>query len=95
MGTPRVQRVCQISGCDRSEIELTTEVDYFSIPLDFRQRFAGFDPVAVPVPRRARQIVIPGTPAYWRFDDHRDGALFPETASRSGTIPAMATISSR
>jgi Concanavalin A-like lectin/glucanases superfamily len=63
---------------ERQEIELTTDVDYFSIPLDFRQRFAGFDPVPVPVPRPARQIVIPGTLAYWRFDGHRDGALFPD-----------------
>lgn len=32
----------------RQEIELTSDVDYFTIPLDLRQRFAGFDPIAVP-----------------------------------------------
>jgi len=30
------------------------------------------------VPRPARQIVIPGTVAYWRFDGHDNGTLFPD-----------------
>ena len=50
------------------EAELTTEVDYFSIQMDFEQRFAGFAPVPGRPSRPAKQLVIPGTLAYWRFD---------------------------
>ena len=50
------------------EAELTTEVDYFSIQMDFDERFAGFAPVPVRPSRPAKQLVIPGTLAYWRFD---------------------------
>jgi hypothetical protein len=46
----------------------TTELDLFSIPIDFEQRFAGFAPTTPPPGRPASQIVIPGTLAYWRFD---------------------------
>jgi hypothetical protein len=46
----------------------TTEVDYFSVAIDFEQRFAGFAPTPPRPPRPAKQIVIPGTLAYWRFD---------------------------
>jgi hypothetical protein len=58
----------------REEIERTGPADYFSVPIDFEQRFAGFDPRPEPRPRPAREIVIPATVAYWRFDsrDLRD-----------------------
>ncbi|HEX4790266.1 MAG TPA: LamG-like jellyroll fold domain-containing protein [Actinospica sp.] len=57
------------------EAELTTAVDYFSIPLDFEQRFAAFAPVPSRPSRPAKQLVIPGTLAYWRFDaGHQDGS---------------------
>ena len=46
----------------------TTAVDYFSIPFDFEQRFAGFAPATPPPARSASQVIIPGTLAYWRFD---------------------------
>ena len=50
------------------EARLTTPVDYFSVAIDFTGRFAGFAPVASRPPRPARQLLIPGTLAYWRFD---------------------------
>jgi Concanavalin A-like lectin/glucanases superfamily/Calcineurin-like phosphoesterase len=50
------------------EARLTTAVDNFSIPINFDQRFAGFAPVPVRPARPARQVLIPGTLAYWRFD---------------------------
>jgi hypothetical protein len=53
----------------RKEIEQTGPQDYFSVPIDFEKRFAGFAPPAMPTPRPAREILIPGTVAYWRFDD--------------------------
>lgn len=51
------------------EARLTTPVDYFSMPIDFERRFAGFAPVPVRPGRPAKQLVIPGTLAYWRFDN--------------------------
>jgi hypothetical protein len=50
------------------EARLTTAVDYFSVAIDFGQRFAGFAPVPPRPSRPGRQLVIPGTLAYWRFD---------------------------
>ena len=51
------------------EVERTGAADYFSVPIDFRARFSGFDPVPLPAPRPARSVLVPGTLAYWRFDD--------------------------
>jgi hypothetical protein len=50
-------------------LRLTTPVDLFSMPIDFDKRFAGFAPVPVRPSRPAGQLVVPGTLAYWRFDD--------------------------
>src|ERR1700731_3738445 len=50
------------------EARLTTDVDYFSMPLDFQQRFSKFIPVKTRPPRPAKNEVVPGTLAYWRFD---------------------------
>jgi hypothetical protein len=49
-------------------VELTSDVDRFSIPIDFRTRFAGFAPPALPAPRPPRAVMPRGTVAYWRFD---------------------------
>lgn len=51
------------------ELELTSAVDYFSMEIDFEQRFAGFAPVKPRAARPARRVLVPGTLAYWRFDD--------------------------
>lgn len=49
-------------------LELTTDVDRFTLEIDFDARFAGFAPV-VPVPSRpAAAALVRGTVAYWRFD---------------------------
>jgi hypothetical protein len=50
------------------ESRLTTPVDYFSVDIDFAERFAGFEPITVPPGRPASEMLIPGTVAYWRFD---------------------------
>ncbi|MFI6830671.1 LamG-like jellyroll fold domain-containing protein [Kribbella sp. NPDC050241] len=50
------------------DLELTDDTNRFSIPIDFTERFASFDPVPVRPARPAAQLVIPGTAAYWRFD---------------------------
>jgi hypothetical protein len=57
------------------EIELTDDVNRFSVPIDFEKRFAGFAPVAVRPARPAKQLVIPGTAAYWRFDGPVSGQV--------------------
>ncbi|NUS83419.1 MAG: Tat pathway signal sequence domain protein [Streptomyces sp.] len=60
---------------ERGEIERTGPQDYFSVPIDFERRFAGFAPVAPRPARPASRMVIPGTVAYWRFDQgDRNGA---------------------
>ena len=49
-------------------VELTGDVDRFSVPIDFAGRFAGFAPPAAPAPRPPRAVMPRGTVAYWRFD---------------------------
>ncbi len=60
---------------ERQEIERTGAQDYFSVPIDFEQRFAGFAPVPPRPARPARPMLVRGTVAYWRFDGSRqDGS---------------------
>ena len=54
------------------EARLTTPVDYFSVPIDFEQRFAGFD---------ARRRSAPARPA-WQMVDPR--ARWPTGGSTRG-----------
>jgi hypothetical protein len=49
-------------------IELTSDVDRFSLAIDFDSRFAGFDPPVLPAPRPASAVIDRHTVAYWRFD---------------------------
>ena len=66
--------------------ELTTTVDRFSVPIDFAQRFSGFDPIAVRPARPAKEVLVPGTLAYWRFDAGRaNGSSFTTTQ----TVPDL------
>lgn len=51
------------------EVELTDDTNRFSVGIDFAERFAGFDPIPARPSRPAGQLVIPGTVAYWRFED--------------------------
>ncbi|NEB92772.1 LamG-like jellyroll fold domain-containing protein [Streptomyces bauhiniae] len=55
-------------------------VDNFSVPIDFKERFAGFDPVPVRPARPAARELVKGTLAYWRFD----GQGAPGTALAEG-----------
>ncbi|MBR7839220.1 metallophosphoesterase [Actinospica durhamensis] len=50
------------------DAELTSAVDYFSIPMNFDERFASFAPVPSRPSRPAKRMLVPGTLAYWRFD---------------------------
>lgn len=53
---------------EAEHVELTGDVDRFSIAIDFRARFAGFAPPDLPAPRPPRAVMPRGTVAYWRFD---------------------------
>jgi len=70
------QRYGSLNELGRQELELTSATDRFSIPIDFSQRFAGFDAVAPRPARPARAALVPGTLALWgRFGSGRDGAV--------------------
>ena len=64
----------------RLEAERSGAADYFSVEIDFGQRFGGFAPVPVPPGRPAKQELVPGTVAYWRFEGGQDGKPVPEGA---------------
>ncbi len=47
----------ELNALAAQEIELTSPADYFSVPIDFEQRFAGFAPVAPRKSRPARRML--------------------------------------
>ncbi|MER6365896.1 LamG-like jellyroll fold domain-containing protein [Kitasatospora sp. NPDC001527] len=59
------------------EVELTSDVDRFSLSIDFDRRFAGFAPVPQRPARRPAELLVRDTVAYWRFD----------AAGGAGTVP--------
>ncbi|MEV0480855.1 LamG-like jellyroll fold domain-containing protein [Streptomyces sp. NPDC050508] len=59
----------ELNALAAKELELTSKVDYFSMAIDFEKRFAGFAPVPPRKSRPARRMLLPGTLAYWRFDE--------------------------
>jgi hypothetical protein len=81
------------------EARLTTATDYFSVQIDFAQRFSGFDPIPVRPPRPAKEMLIPGTLAYWRFDSGRaDGTPFtsgqtiPDVSGHGNDFSTLVTV---
>ncbi|MGW1213735.1 LamG-like jellyroll fold domain-containing protein [Streptomyces sp. NPDC002499] len=62
----------EVNALAAKELELTSKVDHFSMEIDFEKRFAGFAPVPPRKPRPARRMLLPGTLAYWRFDEGGD-----------------------
>ncbi|MFJ9624938.1 LamG-like jellyroll fold domain-containing protein [Streptomyces sp. NPDC101181] len=56
------------SALEAETVELTGDVDRFSLAVDFDERFAGFAPIPVPAPRPPSAVMPRGTLAYWRFD---------------------------
>jgi hypothetical protein len=80
MGQPAEQRNLLAA----QEIELSTDIDYFSLSVDFESRFAGFAPLPQRPARPARQMLVPGTLAYWRFDGHPEGSAAGPAPDSSG-----------
>jgi hypothetical protein len=77
------KRPAERNPLDQLEVNLTDETNRFSLAIDFDQRFAGFAPVAERAVRPARDLVVPGTVAYWRFD---------AAAAPGSPVPTGATI---
>jgi hypothetical protein len=82
------------------EARLTTATDYFSIPINFTERFSGFDPVPVRPARPASEMLIPGTLAYWRFDqggangtDFTSGQQVPDVSGHGNDFSVLQTVS--
>lgn len=72
---------------EEETIELTSDVDRFTLDIDFEARFAGFAPVVPPAPRPASAVLLRGTVAYWRFDGAGyDGAGTPGAPVPAGTV---------
>lgn len=71
-------------------VELTGDVDRFSLDIDFTARFAGFAPPVLPQPRPARQVTDRRTVAYWRFDEPgmsvAEGAVVPDRTGHGNDL---------
>jgi hypothetical protein len=81
------------------EARLTTATDYFSIPINFTDRFSGFDPVATRAARPAKEMLIPGTLAYWRFDqggasgtNFTSGQVVPDVSGNGNDFSVLQTV---
>ncbi|WP_199430456.1 LamG-like jellyroll fold domain-containing protein [Qaidamihabitans albus] len=79
------RRPAQRTQLEAETVELTGDVDRFSVELDFDRRFAGFAPLVPPPPRPAGTVLLRDTVAYWRFDGSglvagRDGGPVPAGA---------------
>ncbi|GAA3558800.1 LamG domain-containing protein [Amycolatopsis ultiminotia] len=70
----------ELTELQRIEVERSTDVDYFSLDIDFDRRFSGFAPVPVPPPRPVRSQLVPGTVAYWRFEGGQADSAVPDDA---------------
>ncbi|GGW95248.1 LamG-like jellyroll fold domain-containing protein [Streptomyces lomondensis] len=57
---------------ERQEMELSGDADRFSVEIDFEERFSGFAPVPARPARPASTMLVPGTMAYWRFENPVD-----------------------
>ncbi|MFI9487253.1 LamG-like jellyroll fold domain-containing protein [Promicromonospora sp. NPDC052451] len=54
---------------ENEHVELSGDVDRFTVEIDFDERFAAFAPPVVPAPRPPSAVMPRGTVAYWRFDE--------------------------
>ena len=83
------QPVARRNELEQGEIELTDDTNRFSVPIDFAARFAGFDPQPVRPARPARELVIPGTVAYWRFDGAVGGKVVDQSGRGNDLTPVL------
>ena len=82
------------------EARLTTAVDRFSVPVDFERRLATLATLTAMVrpTHPAKNIVIPGTLTYWRFDAGANGAPFtasqkiPDLSGHGNDLSTLVTV---
>jgi hypothetical protein len=82
------------------EARLTTAVDNFAVPVDFRERFSGFAPATLlAAVRPSSPAVIPGTLAYWRFDNGgangtpvTSGQTIPDLSGHGNDLTTLVTV---
>jgi hypothetical protein len=72
---------------EAEHVELSGDVDRFTVEIDFDERFAAFAPPLLPTPRPPSAVMPRGTVAYWRFDE----AGFATTGA-DGTPVAPGTV---
>ncbi|MFC8796621.1 LamG-like jellyroll fold domain-containing protein [Promicromonospora sp. NPDC057138] len=82
---------------EAEHVELSGDVDRFTVEIDFDERFAAFAPPLLPAPRPPSAVMPEGTVAYWRFDGAGfDGAGFDgaglATAGADGAAVAPGTV---
>ncbi|MFJ8539418.1 LamG-like jellyroll fold domain-containing protein [Streptomyces sp. NPDC093591] len=71
---------------ERQEIELSGDADRFSVEIDFADRFSGFDPVPARPARPASRMLIPGTVAYWRFEQPVEDTTVRDLSGRGNDL---------
>ncbi|WP_369173910.1 LamG-like jellyroll fold domain-containing protein [Streptomyces sp. R28] len=76
---------------ERQEIELSGDADRFSVEIDFADRFSGFAPVPARAERPASRMLIPGTVAYWRFEQPVQGTTVRDLSGRGNDL-ALVTV---
>ncbi len=71
---------------ERQEIELSGDTDRFSVDIDFGDRFTGFAPVPARPARPASRLLIPGTVAYWRFEQPVAGGTVRDVSGHGNDL---------
>lgn len=71
---------------ERQEIELSGDTDRFSVDIDFADRFTGFAPVPARPARPASRLLIPGTVAYWRFEQPVAGGTVRDVSGHGNDL---------
>jgi hypothetical protein len=81
------------------EARLTTPVDYFSLDIDFAERFSAFIPIPKRPGRTAKKMLVPGTLAYWRFDHggkpgtpFTSGQTIPDQSGNGNDFSVLQTV---
>ncbi|MGW0610911.1 LamG-like jellyroll fold domain-containing protein [Streptomyces sp. NPDC002788] len=76
---------------ERQEMELSGDADRFSVEIDFQERFSGFAPVPARPARTTSTMLVPGTVAYWRFEEPVDTTV--RDLSGRGNDLSLVTVS--
>ncbi|WP_454860837.1 LamG-like jellyroll fold domain-containing protein [Promicromonospora soli] len=77
---------------EAEHVELSGDVDRFTVEIDFDERFAAFAPPLLPAPRPPSAVMPLGTVAYWRFDEAGFDEAGFATAGADGAPVAPGTV---